>query len=85
MASLLSTNPYRSFTIDSGNELPEGRRNMWNTLHGHGAKPTGVGEHLSGPLSPIQTDLTEEKDKQVQIRRSHTKGTGKVKQGIGKA
>ena len=66
MASLLSTNPYRSFTIDSGNELPEGRRNMWNTLHGHGAKPTGVGEHLSGPLSPIQTDLTEEKDKQVQ-------------------
>jgi len=39
---------------------------MWNTLHGHGAKPTGVGEHLSGPLSPIQTDLTEEKDKQVQ-------------------
>ena len=42
---------------------------MWNTLHGHGAKPTCVSEHLSGPLSPIQTDLTdltEEKDKQVQ-------------------
>ena len=39
---------------------------MRDTLHGHGAKQTGVGEHPSGPLSPIQTDLTEEKDKQVQ-------------------
>jgi hypothetical protein len=37
---------------------------MWNTIHG--TKPAGVNEHPSGPLSPVQTDLIEEKDKKVQ-------------------